>query len=244
MAVAVNNAWQTITAGTSGSSGEPSGTVTISAGSDRMLVFGQIINQSGQLTISTLTVGGQAASYTRDYFVDNGTNDLQLQMHIWNEAAIAAMSGTTISYTDDDTYPAPAGWSFGGWENVKQEDPFTATVPVDEDNDLDGQTLNLTTTSTANDYIILLGVDSSANRAPLTADTLTRQQEYSVSNVAMAFFDGAGGDGTTTFSNDAVANSDIAAMSIVLVDVAASSGHNVPNSMGGMTMNMSGGMSG
>jgi len=233
MAVARINSWSALTTGS-----DPTGTVTVGAGANRMLVMYLLVEYSSDFTVSTFTVGGQAASYTDSVHIDDGTADQIIKVFIWNQAALVAMTGTSISYTDDGTM-TKGSWAYATFKTVTQAAP---TIVKDAQTGVD--TLTLTTTSTSSDFLVGAITDKSANRAPLTYDTMTEQLAYSAANVSHGIADGLGGDASSAMKNDLVATSTMAAMVVILTEISSVSGDGRQNFIGGMTANLLGGMSG
>ena len=216
MALSRVGSWLAFTDGTNvydGTDVDPAGSVTIGAGSNRMIVFLVWCELGSQLTVSAFTIGGQAASYT-GYMYQNASPDLNILAFVWNESAIGSMSGSTISYTDDQS-SNKMGWSYATYQDVKQ-----ASLTMTTGDATGGDTINVTTTSTASDMIIAAAIDKSANRYPFSYDTLTEQREWHSDQFAIGVADGAGGDGTTTVENDGT-NSNMAALCMVLLPATA-----------------------
>lgn len=197
--------WAPLTTGS-----DPAGTYLPESGTNRMVVCGLVIEFSAQTAVSVFTIGGETFDYSGNEYL-NGAPDQEAFFWVWDEATIAAMSGSTISYTDDNA-GTKQSWSCATYQDVDQ-----GAAPVFAGNSAATvQSVNVTTTSTANDMIVGIMGDASNNRAPLDYETLTQQLSYNVADVAHGIADGAGGDGTTTFANDQVANSDMAALAVVL----------------------------
>ena len=218
MALSRVGSWLAFTDGTNvydGSDVDPAGSVTIGAGSNRMIVFLVWCELGSQLTVSAFTIGGQAASYT-GYMYQNASPDLNILAFVWNESAIGSMSGSTISYTDDQS-SNKMGWSYATFQDVKQASPtITSTNTGTTATEVD-----VTTTSTSSDIIIAAAIDKSNNRAPFDYDTLTERVAWNASQFSIGAADGAGGDGTTKIKNDEVANSNLAALCMVLLPATA-----------------------
>ena len=200
---------------------DPTGSATISAGSNRVhieLVIGE--RTGGDISVSTYTIGTKTYDVASELFLDNGTEDLLVKIFVWLEATIASMSGTSRSYADD---AAPIGasmsWSAATFQDVG--DQSITADNFDQQSSASTKTLTHDTTSTSDDEIIAAAVLNASSRAPFDWDTLTEQQTTSpnpISGVA----DGNGGDNSTLLQNDGVANSAFAAITLVLF---ASSGN-------------------
>ena len=187
------------------------GTLSVGAGSNRMLVFILMTEDSSRVTPSSFTIGGQAYSYSGSMYQD-ASPDNTINVHIWNEAAIDSMSGTAIVYYDDGNVNNKCAWAFATYKDVKQASPTITTNYV-----TGGKTFDLTTTSTSNDMIVAAMIDKSANRHPFDTDSLTEQIEEHSAQMAISIADGAGGDNTTTVVNDDFANSNLGGLAVVLL---------------------------
>jgi hypothetical protein len=170
MAVTVLDAWDAAT------TGDPTGTIGISAGSDRLLVCGQTYEFNGQASVSTFTVGGQTYDGVVEIFWENGESDQYVGFYYWKEATIAAMSGSAVSYTDDLTLGKET-FSFATYAGVDQATPVT-----DENKGTNTSTdqISLTTTSTTDDYDVVAVSRSSNNRDITSWGTLTEQWNSAV----------------------------------------------------------------
>lgn len=186
-----------------------SGTLSVGAGSNRMLVFMLMCENSSQLIVDTFTIGGQSPSYS-GYMYQNASPDNNVMVWIWNESAIGSMSGVSIAYHDNATNKKNA-WSFATYKDVLQETPAITTNYV-----TGGQTFDLTTTSDADDMVVAAMIDRSNNRHPFDADSLTEQIEEHSAQMAISIADGSGGDDTTTVTNDEFANSNLGGLAVVL----------------------------
>ena len=217
MALSRVGSWLAFTDGTNvydGTDVDPAGSVTIGSGSNRMLVFLVWCELGAQLTVGTFTIGGQSASYTGNVY-QNASPDLNILAFVWNESAIGSMSGSTISYSDSQS-SNKMGWSYATFQDVKQASPTITSADATSATEVD-----VTTTSTANDIIIAAAIDKSNNRAPFDYDTLTERVDWNASQFSIGVADGAGGDGTTKVKNDEVANSNLAALCMVLLPATA-----------------------
>lgn len=110
---------------------DPSGSLTIPAGSNRLLmvVVQQQFNEDffGDVNPS-LTVGGQSPTYTYDHAMDP-KEDVRLTLWVWDEAAIATMSGTTAAYSDSQNVQTRL-WSYAVRGDVNQTTPVKFTKVV------------------------------------------------------------------------------------------------------------------
>lgn len=196
--------WATFTNGS-----DPSGSATIDAGSNRKFVLA-VLGECDltSLTVS-VTVGGQSPSesFENQLEVGSGAADLAIHVYIWNESAIGAMSGSTISWSDGIT------WSKISWSYVTVTDTDQGAVISDSDSSTAATSVNVIWPSStdANGVVAAFGVADSANRGPIGFDTgITSRQQYEVANYAAGLGDGSGGASVAvdmTISNDGAANS-------------------------------------
>ena len=98
---------------------------TVGAGSDRLLVFVTGYEHSANVSINSVTYGGQTMTQAEQHFAGTST---YARVEIWylNEAGIQAASDTTfvVSYSATPLYPMHAAATF---ENVDQTTPLQDT---------------------------------------------------------------------------------------------------------------------
>lgn len=155
---------------------EPSAlTVTIDAGPNRLLVMTLVNENATDPAPSTWTVGGQASSGGMNTtLVVTGAPDHHYYVRFWDETAIAAMSGTSVSYTDGTATTGKLS-CYGTVEDVSQTEE---SAFVDSETINGATQITLTTTSNASDLVIALGrVD-----APTTTATYTGITEFADNN--------------------------------------------------------------
>ena len=100
--------------------------VTVSAGDDRILLVSvSWEDQSGSTLISAMTVGGQAGTLMAEQTIVSGIQ-AGTSVYYWNEAEIAAMSGTTLSLTWTSGAPTFFQTASALIENVDQTSPVVA----------------------------------------------------------------------------------------------------------------------
>lgn len=142
-------------------SDEPStqwATVTVEAGANRKFVVthGEERNVD---PAATFTVGGQAPTETVRFATTTPTTtDHYHYLYIWNEAAIALMTGSgtpTLSYSDANT-AVGKGYCYGTIQNTTQAN--LGTTFTDSDVALNAGSLALTTTSGASDLVLVQSV--------------------------------------------------------------------------------------
>ncbi len=190
MAVAVLDAF------TSEVDAEPNGSPTISAGSKRAaLLCLHAEHGVSSIVVSTMTIGGQTYTQAYEFEVADGADDMYIYVYLWNESSISSMSGTTISYADDETL-TKRGWSFGTYSGVNQSSfpKVQAEVGVTGNE----TSTDITTTSSAGDRIIVFAMAKNPVTLYSTWDTLSEVVDASPSGMQMAVGEGDGGDNTTT----------------------------------------------
>ena len=175
---------------------DPNGAPTISAGSNRAaLLCVHAEHGVSSLVVSTMTIGGQTYTSAEELELNDGVLDMYLYRYEWNEAAIAAMSGTAIVYVDDETLTS-RGWSFGTYQDVDQGSFPKGTYTAGAQTNV--TTLDVTTTSVSGDRVVVFGMLKNVSSNYSTWDTLSEVVAVSPSGMEMGVGEGNGGDGTTT----------------------------------------------
>ena len=213
MAVSRVGSWAAVTQGT-----DPSGSVTIGAGSDRILIA--VVSAMKDLfNVSVFSIGGQAATGSYEEIDTTNSPDHVNYVYYWDEATIAAMSGSTISWTSDTTVGKFA-FSYATFQGVDQVIPFAvqgSSYSASTDS------FDVTTTSGADDYIIVSVVRSNANRDFTNWDSLTEVfDDGPVAGIRYGAADGSGGDDITTITGDGTPD-DMFAHALVLASTGSSS---------------------
>ena len=134
--------------GTSGG-GEPSGSLTIDAGNNRKLVLVVVGEDGTNWSVTTMTVGGQSASSTLSVVESGAGFNTSCRGFVWDETAIAAMSGTTISYADDVAVDYIA-WAYLVVDDADQSADSWADTQTGDDP-------TITTGGTSADLVYLFG---------------------------------------------------------------------------------------
>lgn len=213
MAATRIGSWSALTSGSL-----PSGSVSIGAGADRMLVVAIANENVGNQNVTTFTIGGVSYDYSRDHFLEAGSTDNNLFLFVWNEASIASMVGSSIVFAGISN-GAQLHWGYATLQDCAQVSPI-----FDDDGAQASNSHALSTPSSAADWLVGLSMDRSQNRQPLSCDTMTQRLEYSVTGQAVAVFDdagqAAGASDISTFTNDGIAG-DFSAMSAVFAEVSA-----------------------
>jgi hypothetical protein len=128
--------------------------LTLDAGSNRKLIVTFTSENNTTPEPITITVGGVAPTQTISFTADNtGSSDHHLYFFIWNEAAVASMADGAVSYTDNTTSALKKA-AYGMVEDCDQDNLAGA---ADSDKSDNAQQLVLTTTSGANDLVLVLG---------------------------------------------------------------------------------------
>lgn len=200
--------WSALAAGTL-----PNGTSAPGAGSNRKLVHVLFGEKANAQTVSAFTVGGRTYDESYDFFLESGgSGDLHIKVFIWNEVSIGLMSGSTISFAG---VSSGTGWS---WMYATIDDCDQSASPFSSGGSVSAVEQSVSMVSTGNDYSVGVMVIGSANRAPLTDNTLTEIDEYSVSGHCSRLSAGAVSASSVLFEGDKVANNTIAAATIVFQD--------------------------
>ncbi len=177
---------------------EPNGSPTISAGAKRAAILCVHAEHGLSLSVSVMTIGGQTFTSSEELEIDDGVDDMFLYRYEWNEAAIAAMSGTTIAYTDDQTL-TKRGWSFGTYQDVDQASFPKGTFTANEIGSV--TTIDVVTTSVAGDRIIVFAMAKNPAILYSTWDTLSEVVDVGPSGMQMGVGEGSGGDSPTTVTS-------------------------------------------
>jgi len=142
------------------SSATPAGSVTIGGGSDRCLIFVQGFERS--LTSSATTsvaIGNKAASqFGTIEWESGGANDLKINYWYFDETALQAMSGNTISYSQGKSLQKNA-WTYSTFSST---DGITVNSAVNASVSADG--LLVPTVGTSADYVVVVGERDTENR--------------------------------------------------------------------------------
>ena len=209
MAVSVLNAWQGQTAG------DPSGSLTISAGTNRML-FIQYFAEKGNPSPSftSITVGGQAPTGSSVLTeVHGGANQISWAWY-WDEAAIAAMSGTTAVLTQSNAANTE-DWDYVVLQDVAGGASFDTYA---SDSSTDTATVSLE--NTTDDWKIVTVNRTSPNRDVTSWDNVTQEWQFNT-DYTVGIAD-ALGDGTadTVVTGDGIGD-DWIVQCLVAVNVGA-----------------------
>ncbi len=178
---------------------EPNGSPTISSGSKRAALLCVHAEHTATIAVSTMTIGGQTYTQAYEFEQADGVDDMFVYVYLWSESAISSMSGTTISYTDDQTL-TKRGWSFGTYQGVNQASfpKGQAQVGVTGNE----TSTDITTTSNSGDRIIVFAMAKNPATLYSTWDTLSEVVDAGPSGMQMGVGEGAGGDDTTTIVVD------------------------------------------
>lgn len=189
--------------------GEPSGSAAAQAGANRKHCVHIVYETNNNpITVSTFTIGGQTYDQALEYVTTTLTVDQIHKVFVWHESAIAARSGSAISFTDDRTISAQA-WFHYTIQDTDQADlsgPWIPDLGFSDDqefNDWDPATdtdPQMLTTSTPDDWMNVTVCIHSENRTIEDWNTLTEQidEQPGTEFYRVAFADGAGNDDFTT----------------------------------------------
>lgn len=192
MAVAVLDAWSGQTAG------DPNSAVLgISSASDRVLVVVYFAEKSAPHGFTSITVGGVAPTGSR---VE--TSSVSSITHIWtwywDEAAIASMSGTTVAFSKTGTQ-IHHDWDYAVFSDVTGGAEYATSV----DETATNSSISATSTTTADDWLIVFVNRESANRDVTDFDNLTEEWQFNT-QYTCAVADGAGGDDDVALTGDGI----------------------------------------
>lgn len=208
------------------SSGEPSLTISaIPAGSNRKLVMTLTCRDTDTWNITTLTIGGQSYTSITSPAVVDSTQSITA---IWDETAIAAMSGTALVYADD-TFQSPQGASYYVVQDVDQD------AAVVTDSGLTGQnTAEATVTTsgnTADDLVVVTGVisDDIPSFDDWDGGSLTEEQQQTLTNLTCGTAYHQGTDtsftvGTTGSTNDVMLQAVVHKAAVTGITIAVPTG--------------------
>ena len=210
----------------------PNGSVTIGGGSNRALL-GYLSAEHGAGTpVPVITVGGQAETIEYIFETEDGADDMYVFMFLWNEAAVAAMSGSTISWSSGQSL-TKRGWGFATYQDVDQSSFPKGQAELASTSG--GTTIDIGSTSVSGDRIIVASMNK-GGIAHSAWDTLAESQDANVDsgNAQVGLGEGNGGDGTTTVTYASSVNH--AVMAIVLGqiggNVAPLAGHHLKQMQG------------
>lgn len=199
---------------------DPTGTMTPEAGSNRILVCLQISELEGGFSTSVFTVGGQTFDIHHKVLGEptGVLNDQQIDYYVWKEAKIAAMSGASVSYTDDGTQ-AGTMFTYATFTGVDQSTPTIFTSAFSESTDA----LAVVTTSGANDLIVVASSRSVLTRDITNWDTLSEIFDTGTSNWRQSMGEGGGGDSSTLVTGDGTAD-DMTLGALVIKELVSATG--------------------
>lgn len=188
--------------------------VTLDAGSNRKLFFSisSEVNTTPQGDVAT--VGGQAETETFVYTETSATQDHHHEVWIWDETAIAAMSGSSVSGTEGGSV------NMFCWGVVTDAIQTALSAHTGTDYQASSATATVTTTSTANDFIFASAVRSTGTSATFDSwDTLTEDFDAAGGSQRLGAASGTGGDNSTVITMSS--SSEITAAALVFANAAA-----------------------
>jgi hypothetical protein len=190
MAVAVLDDWSGQTAGS------PTGSLTISAGSDRLLWVVYFAETGGTHTYTSITVGTVAPTGT---LVEESTASPNtfIWSWYWDEAAIASMTGTTASITKGGT-PTVHDWDYIVFSGASDGAEYATSVDVATQANT---SISTTSVSSVNDFIAVAINRESENRDITAYDNLTEGWQFNT-DYSIAVADGVGGDDDVALTGD------------------------------------------
>jgi hypothetical protein len=172
--------------------------------------------------VSTFTIGGRAATQTVQTNLNTGGDYPGAYIGLWNEAAISAMSGTTISFTWSGTKPTFIVHGYATFQDAEEQ----ASLVTDSQTGDSVNNVSLGTESNSGDIIVMACSDTVDARSPYTVTgTETQVLSDSSGNWNGYVYTVAGNQNPTVWENDLVAsNSEMAAVSAVIKASGGSSG--------------------
>ena len=192
MAVAVLDDWIGQTAGS------PGGSLTISAGTAGGRVLWIVYFQEGGTKVYTsMTVGTVAA--TGELIEESpDTSGTHIWSWFWDEAAIASMTGTTVSFSFTGT-ATKHDFDYIVFEGALDGAEYATSTSSSGANN--SSITNDATASTADDFFAIAINRSASARTVDAYENLTEGWQYNV-DYTLAVADGAGGDDTETLTGD------------------------------------------
>lgn len=192
MAVAILDGWSGQTAGA------PTGTLTVSSGSDRLLVV-TYMAEVGTASFTSFTIGGEAPTGSLVETSPDITNQ-KIWTWYWDEAAITAMSDFTVSFSKTGD-ASKHDWDYAVFSGATGGAEFGTSVSETSAN---STSINTTSASSADDYIVVIINRSSPNRDVTAYDNLSEEWIFRT-DYCIAVADGVGGDDTVALTGDATA---------------------------------------
>jgi hypothetical protein len=193
MSVSVLDDWTGLTVGA------PTGSASISAGPRRLLWLVYAAETGGTHTFTSITVGG--VSPTGSLLEESTASpDNFIWSWYWDEAAIAAMSGTTITLTKGGT-PVTHVWDYIVFQGAGGAPEYATSVEEVSSNDT---AITAASETDIGDFIAVAINRSASARDVTDYDTLTEGDQYNT-DFTVAVADGKGGDDTTDLTGDGFA---------------------------------------
>ena len=180
-------------------SGDPTGTITIGAGSNRILMMVVSVETASVFSIATLEIGGQG--FTDSFSASLiGTTTVVGHILIWDEDAIAAMSGSSVGNYTHAGVETGKNWQYATFQDVEdQDDP----VEFSSASGLTVDSVDLDTESYTDGYIVALGIRNNPSREFDGWDSLTEiEDEDDGEGFRHGLADGVGGENETTILGD------------------------------------------
>lgn len=163
--------------------------ITIDAGDNRQLFY-SITEDNDTPNSDVATIGTISETEVLTFLDTTPTNDHNHTIWIWNEAAVASMSGTTVSgatggsdnihcwgVIDDADQTVLGAWDFTSYTGASS-------------------TPSVTSTATSSDYVLIAAIVAQSSRTLDDWDTFTERGE-TAGTASHGLASGVGGDGTT-----------------------------------------------
>lgn len=199
MAVSKTQDWAAIT------TTEPAGTVTIGSGTNRVLIFVDGYEYDEDASVGSTEIGGQSAPYSGKLYFDlGGTNNIGIRYWAWDEAALGAMSGNSISYVDNaSTVMSKVGFTYATFASCDQTTPLV----VNSSSGSSVNTLGVPCVGTSGDYVAVVGTRDSGNRKFNSWGNLTEIIDGTIGAARIGVGDGAWAANSETITGDGISDS-------------------------------------
>lgn len=191
MAVSKLNNW------TSALNTTPNGVMTIGAGTERLAILAIVYEATAGQTSFNASIGTISPTGNDEYY--EATDNQGINVYYWNNAAIEDFVDNDIDGAWSPSAPGIQTWSFIVFEGVNQTSPISFVNSTSAE----ANSVDISTTSTANDWDVLLVSRSSGNRNIDGYTNLTSGWQYNTGYTA-AGSDSDGGSTPLTVDIDTI----------------------------------------
>lgn len=189
MAVILLDDWNGFT------SGSPTGSASITAGSSRLMWLVYIVEDTS-ITFNSMTVGGVSATGSQ-LSNNSSATEQYLWSWYWDETAITAMTSTSIALSKNGPTTKRV-WDYATWDGVTGGAEYATAVQTGGATNSSISTVN---PSSTNDMLAVAINRSAANRDVTAYDTLTEGWQRNT-DFTTCVADGVGGDDDTALTGD------------------------------------------